>query len=257
MKDAAASLVLPDEDDHITGVPAWNLGSNDTYGTCGPTSLANYITMVYWNLLGMQVIVPDSSIFALYAQAGNAGFPPQPDNGVDLNYMLTAALRVGLSVTYTGVTRPGVFDASRTPLPHFGDMETVTPVAFAQLSVDSISEIRAATAIFGGAELGVDLDTSQQSQTASGVWDYAPSPLWGGHAVMGAAYTGKSSGADEEIITWADPVGLTDAFVEAQLVQAFAVILPCHLTHPAFLVGVDLAELAIQYKGMTGMDLVT
>lgn len=252
---AASALVIPDQDDHIQGVPAWNLGANNTYGTCGPTSLANYITMVYWNLLGLQVTVTDDAIFALYKASGNPGFPAE-DNGVDMNYMLTQALSIGLEVTYTGVTNPAVFrpGANAPLIPVAGATELVKPVAFAGIKVSKIEELRAATAIFGGVELGVTLMTSQQSQTASGCWDYSPAGIWGGHAIMGAAYTGKSSGADEEIITWAEPVGTTDSFISNQLDQAFAVILPVHLTHPAFLAGVDIAALASEYKALTGRD---
>lgn len=252
---ADAPLPIPLADDHISGVPGWNLGGNDQYGTCGPTALANYMSMAYWNLMGVQVLVSDDAIFKLYAASGNEGFPPSPDNGVDLNYLLTQAVKIGLEITYTGVTNPAVTtEWSKLPgqAPVAGAAELVKPVAFAALDTTTIDEVRRATAIFGGVELGVTLETAQQQQTATGVWAYAPSPVWGGHAIMGAAYTSSSSGADEEIISWAQPVGLTDSFVSNQLSQAYAIILPIHLTHPNFLAGVNVSALAAQYQDLTG-----
>lgn len=249
---------IPKADDHIKGVPAWNMGGNDKYGTCGPTSLANYITMVYWNLLGVQVIVSDDAVFALYRASGNPNFNPvtdADDNGVDLVVMLNAATQVGLEVTYTGVVQPGVTKPGIVSGngPIAGATELVKPVAFGALSTDSISELRAATAVMGGVELGVTLQTEQQSQTDAGLWNYDPSPVWGGHAIMGAAYTGKTGDhADEEIITWQQPVGTTDSFVSHQVSQAFAVVLPVHLTHPAFLAGVNVSKLATLYHELTG-----
>jgi len=255
MTDEAPQLVLPNQDDHLAGVPAWNLGGNDRYGTCGPTALANYLSMVYWNLLGMQVIVTDDDVYTLYRASGNPDFPAQ-DNGVDLYTMLAVAANIGMKITYTGVTKRGTFDPAKTAIPHQGDTHVVKPIVSAQLSVGNIAELRAATAIFGGAELGVQLDTSQQAQTSTGVWNYAPPfSVWGGHAIMGAAYTSQMIGPDEEVITWQQKVGMTDLFVSQQMLQAFAIILPCHLTHPAFLAGVNLAELRAQYKNLTGKVL--
>lgn len=250
LTQAAFSFSVPDADDHIAGVPAWNLGSNNAYGTCGPTALANYITMCYWNLLGVQVVVEDDSIFNLYRASGNEGFPPSPDNGVDLNYMLNQSLRVGLEITYTGVTRPGYYPHQDVAAPLAGAKELVKPVAFAALSATSPSELRAGTAVLGGLELGVSLQVAQQAQST--VWDVSPSGLWGGHAIMGAAYTGASSGADVEVITWAKEVGMTDAFVLNQLTQAYGIILPVHLTHPNFLQGVDVGAFASAYQELTG-----
>lgn len=248
LKAAAFDMVVPATDDHITTVPAWNLGQNNAYGTCGPTSLANYMTMVYWNIVGVQVVVSDDAIFALYRASGNAGFPPTPDNGVDLNYMLNMSRDVGLEITYTGVVNPAVF--SGTP-PVAGATEVVKPLAFGALSTSDLADVKATTAVLGGAELGVTLMVAQQSQ--SSVWDFSSSPIWGGHAILGAAYTGVASD-DLEIISWQRPYGTSDNFISAQLTQAFAVVLPVHLTHPPFLAGVDVNKLASLYQELTGQS---
>lgn len=230
----AESIPIPNADDHIASVPAWNMGGNDRYSTCGPTSLANFLTMVYWNLLSEQVTVTDQAVFNLYRQV-NPDFNPdtgQGDRGVDMVQLLKAFEGTGLEITHED-----------------GSTEIIKPVAFGGLRADSLSEVKAATATLGGAILAVQLEIAQQSQS---VWDYAPSPAWGGHAIMGAAYTGNTSGPDEEIITWQHPVGCTDNFLNTQMSQAFAVVLPVHLSHPAFLAGVDVNQLKAEYQELTG-----
>ena len=230
-------ITIPSSGNHISGVPAWNLGGNDRFGTCGPTSVANYITMAYWGLLQQDVTVTDDAIFALYRAAGNPDFDPTTgadDNGVDMITLLKAATDVGLEVTSQG-----------------GSTAVIKPIAFGQLP-DDINAIRIATAIFGGVILGFSLDTAQQAQTSQGFWDYVPSGSWGGHAVMGASYTSDLGGPDESVISWAEPIGMTDSFVSHQLTQAFAVILPIHLAHKPFLDGVDLKALAADYQELTG-----
>jgi hypothetical protein len=236
-KAEAIDITTPASDDHVSGVAAWNMGGNDKYSTCGPTSVSNYVTMVYQYLLGQAITVADADVFALYRAAGNPGFDPATgadDNGVDMVTLLNAWSDVGINVTHAD-----------------GSQENVKPVAFGAVSV-SIDSIRTTTAVFGGAILAVQLDTAQQAQTASGLWDYSASGVWGGHAIMGCAYSGQPTGRDEEIITWAEPVGLSDAFVANQLEQAFAVVLTAHLTHPAFLAGVNVQQLASDYQELTG-----
>lgn len=236
-----AALQIPVAADHISGVPGWNLGANNRFGTCGPTSLANYMTMAYWALLGEHVTVTDEAVFNLYRTC-NPDFDPitgAGDRGVDMNQLLNNSLDVGLDITRAS-----------------GAVENVKPVAFGRLEVQSIDHLRAATAVFGGIEAGVTLMASQQEQTAQHLWDYVPgdSNVWGGHAIMGAAYTGDSAqgNGDEEFITWAQPCSTTDAFLDNQLQQAYGVILPIHLTHPNFLQGVDVSGLAAEYQELTG-----
>jgi hypothetical protein len=235
----AAAIDIPQSDDHIVSVPAWNMGGNDRFGTCGPTSFSNYVTMAYWNLLQEPVTVTDDAVFDLYRASGNPQFNPTTDaddNGVDMVTLLNAAISNGIEITHAD-----------------GTTEVVKAVCFGALD-NSVEEIRAATAIFGGVELAVNLEVAQQQQLSTGVWDYQPSGSWGGHAIMGAAYTGSNDlhSADETIITWQKPVGLTDSFLQYQLSSSFAVVLPIHLTHPAFLAGVNVQQLATDYQELTG-----
>jgi len=235
----AIDIVAPASADHITGVPAWNMGANNRFGTCGPTSVANYLTMAYWNLTQEAVTVTDDAVFALYRASGNSQFNPETDandNGVDMVALLNAFRDVGIVITRQN-----------------GTTEVIKAITAGALD-GSVEELRLATAVFGGTILAVNLEVAQQQQLSTGVWDYSPSGSWGGHAIMGAAYTGNAGGPDEEIITWTKPVGLTDLFVARQLSQSFAVVLPIHLTHPAFLAGVDVTALAHDYQELTGQS---
>lgn len=241
LKPEAFTLEIPATDDHITGVPAWNMGGNTEYGTCGPTSLANFLTMVYWNLSQEAVTVTDEAVFALY-KVVNPDFDPDThagDRGVDMVTLLKAFSDHGLEITHAD-----------------GTNEVVKPVAFGGLD-NSLDHLKAATAVFGGAILAITLETAQQEQTPAGLWEYAPSDLWGGHAIMGAAYanpmkTAANSAPDVKIISWAAPVGTTDEFMAQQLSQSFAVILPIHLAHPNFLAGVNVEQLSADFQDLTG-----
>lgn len=253
-KAEASDIVIPSSANHLTGVPAFNMGGNNRFGTCGPTSFSNYVAMVYWNILGLQVTSTDDDVFNLYRASGNPQFDPNTDaddNGVDMVVLLNAAVSQGIQVEYTGVTNPAVLVPGQSAIPVAGSTEVVKAVCFGALD-NSVESLRISTAIFGGVELAVSLEVAQQQQLSTRVWDYSPSGSWGGHAIMGAAYTGNAGGPDEEIITWTQQVGLTDTFVDRQLSQSFAVVLPAHLTHPPFLQGVDVQQLAHDYQELTG-----
>jgi hypothetical protein len=229
--------------DHFGQVKRWFLGRNNEFGTCGPTSDANYIKLVFRYLLGEDVTVTDDAILDLYRRSGNPHFNPatgEDDNGVIMQTMLEAMLAGGIEVVRADGTR-----------------ETVKPVAFAQVDVANLDEVRAAVAIFGGVLFGVDLEVAQQAQTDAQppLWDYQHSGEWGGHAILAGLYTSASSSSDISVVTWAEVVGTTDAFCREQLEEAWVVVLPQHLANPAFQQGIDLAALRMAYQQLTGRPL--
>jgi hypothetical protein len=217
--------------DHFGRVADFGLYGNDQYGDCGPVSVANYIKLVSLYLTGREVSVSQADVFDLYRRSGNPGFDPVTDagdNGVDMQTMLEA------------LTRGGIGGGHR-------------PVAFAKVNVTSPVEIQSAIAIFGGVLFGVTLDVAQQTQTdAGGPWDYTRSAVWGGHAVVAGQYTGAITGPDISVVSWAQVLGTTDAFLAHQLDEAWVVIFPEHLGTTAFVEGVDVATLAADYQALTG-----
>lgn len=213
--------------DHI-GSNEFGLYGNDRFGVCGPTSVANLVRLITAGLLGQEIQPSQDDVFDLYRRSGNPDFDPATgadDNGVDMQVMLDALLAGGIG--------------------------GVKPVAFAKLAVSRAPELTAATSIFGGTLWGTVLQTAQQAQTSSTPprWDYHRSPLWGGHAVMNGAYEPRTL---EDIITWGKRVETTAAFRRYQLQQAWVVIWPWNLDHPAFQAGVDLAALRADYTELTG-----
>jgi hypothetical protein len=220
----------PGQADYLNGVE-FGLYSNDRFGVCGPTAIANDRRHVTAKLVGQMAAPSQEDVFDLYRRSGNPGFnpdlpwdhPDQQDNGVVMQEMLDALLRDGIG--------------------------GVKPLAFARVDVDNDAELRAAIAIFGGLAMGVTLRTVQDQQLAAGVWDYAESPEWGGHAVLAGAYEAAPDGVD--IITWGQRVRMTREFIAEQLGEAWVVIWPEHLDDEGFLAGVDLRELSIAYQQIT------
>jgi hypothetical protein len=208
----------------VTG--PWVLGGNDKYGTCGPTSVANLLLLITKMMTGIGVTVTDEDVFDLYRRSGNPNFDPITDiddNGVDMQTMLEALLKGGI--------------AGHTPL------------AFVKLNHNSMDEIRDGIQIFGGLLFGVDLEIAQQSQT---VWDYKKSPAWGGHAILSGTY--KTAPDLTDCITWAEMVGMTDAFLEYpgyQLSEVWGVIWPETLKN---LNQDQYNAMAAEYKALTGRD---
>jgi hypothetical protein len=203
---------------------------NDQYGDCGPVSVANSRALTSLFLNGSEAYPSLDDVFDLYRRSGNPDFNPvtdTDDNGVDMQTMLEAVQKGGIA--------------------------GVKSVAFAKVDVTNLDEIRAAVAIFGFLLLGVDLETAQQHQGS--LWDYVKTSDWGGHAVMAGSYTSTTVGADLSVITWAERVGLTDAFWTHQVEEAWVVIWPEHLGTEQFQEGVDLTALAGAYKVLTGKVL--
>lgn len=215
--------------DHFTKAGlSFGLYQNDTYGDCGPTSVANLRRLVTAWLTGTMVAPTQADVFDLYRRSGNPNFDPTTgadDNGVDMGTMLTAVASGGIA--------------------------GVKALAFAQVDHTNRAELDAASSLFGGILWGVDLQTAQQTQTNTGTWTYSPSSEWGGHAILNGKYT-EGTGELEDVITWATDIKVTDSFLQHQLQEAWVVVWPENVTHPAFQAGVDLTALAADWQSLTG-----
>lgn len=225
---------VPVAADHL-GKLTFGLYANDRFGVCGPTSVANLARLVSGGLLGTEIQPSQEDVFRLYRLSGNPNFNPNDpnteDNGVDMQTMLEALLQHGIGDGKGGV---------------------IKPLAFAKLDTANEAELTAAVSIFGGALWGVLLENAQKAQTDRRLWSFRKSAVWGGHAVMNGAYEAR---AHEDVITWAERVATTRGFRKHQLQQAFLVVWPWNIEHPAFQAGVDLAKLKGAYKALTGREL--
>jgi hypothetical protein len=208
----------------------FGLYTNDTFGICGPTAVANSRRLTTAKLIGTMQAPTQADVNDLYRRSGNPRFDPtlspddprQDDNGVNLQEMLDEVVKNGIG--------------------------GVKALAHASVDVSNLDEVAAAIAIFGGVLTGVNLQKSQQAQTDRGFWDYSPAAPWGGHAIVHGSYGPKGEG----LISWAKYIIATMAFLKHQLSEVRVVIWQEHLTDNGFLEGVDLAALASGYQSLTG-----
>lgn len=219
--------------DHFGPITDWTMLGNDQFGDCGPVSVANSRRVTTKLLTGTEQQPTLDQVFDLYRRSGNPSFDPKTgkgDDGVDMSVMLKAAMDGGFA--------------------------GVKPVAYASVNVASQDECEAAIDLFGYLLLGVDLQVAQQAQTDSNppVWDYKKSGAWGGHAICAGKYTGSNAAKtpDVSVVSWAEVVGLTDAFWSKQVSEAWVVIWPEHLGSKQFHAGIDVAAANAAYTALTG-----
>jgi hypothetical protein len=218
---------------YVQVINNWDILGNDKWGDCGPVSISNNRALVSMVLGGKEVYPNLADTLDLYKRL-NPDFNEETgegDNGVDLQTMLEEVHRNGIAGSKC--------------------------VAFAKVNIRNIDEVRAAIDIFGSVILGLDLQTAQQDQTAKGIWDYADSGEWGGHAILGGAYTSLTGDGQGDIggITWAQFIALTDKFWLHQAMECWVVIWPEHYGTLQFEQGVDAEAFAEAYKECTGKDL--
>lgn len=223
--------------DHFKQLSSWELGDNDKFGTCGPTSVANHRRLVTSILNGKEEAPSLENIFDLYRRSGNPNFNPnldsydsrQEDNGVIMQDMLDALAKDGIG--------------------------GVKPIAFAKIDPDDMDTLDKAIALFGGVLLGLTLKEAQQTQAT---WDYVQhSGDWGGHAVLAGKYNDPAGTSNDRlhIITWAEDVATTRNFINYQDDEAWVVIWPEMLRDKTFLEGIDLVALRSAYISLTDRDL--
>ncbi len=226
--------------DNLARVPTWGLYQNNRFGVCGPVSVANLYRIVSAYLGPGQLDFTDEEVFDLYRRSGNPGFDPvtgADDKGVEMTVMLSELVKNGIG---------------------FGDRNR-KPVAFAAVDPGNISEMRAATALFGGLLWACNLQDAQNDQFAAHQdWDYVPSSgTWGGHATMTGAYSDDPNDRLDRMttVTWAAPVPCTNAFLKRTVVEAYVVIWPENLGSTQFQQGIDTHMLARYFYDLTGKNL--
>ena len=203
---------------------SYGLYDNDTYGVCGPTSVANQRRQVTRYLTGTQVSPTQNDVFDLYRRSGNPDFDPADpggsgDGGVDMQTMLE-------EVQHNGI----------------GGEKCL---AFAKLDPSDIEEIRAWVAIFGGVLIGVNLLTAQHTQQDT--WTYERSAEWGGHAVFSGGYD-----PNPEVISWGEKFETTPSFWMHQVEEVWGVIWREQTGTAQFAEGVDKQALEQAYTELTG-----
>ena len=213
--------------DHHAGWK-FNMGANNRFGTCGPTSGANHWQMTQKFLFGKDTFVSESDIFDVYRRSGNPRFDPNTgadDNGVVMSDLMAAM-------------KAKAFDGDRC-------------LGYAALEDKSDASVQAAIYEFGGVLLAVNLQTAQQSQTERGFWDYQRSGQWGGHAILSGKYdrnTGRVS-----VVTWQKEVYTTPNFRRYQLNEVWLPVWESAVKSGKwFRSDIDTAQLSKDWEAITG-----
>jgi len=216
--------------DYLARLGNWQMLGNDQFGDCVSVTGANTRRLVtavlsseyYWTL---------DQVYAFYATQ-NPGFPPSPDQGMDIQTALEY-------------------------LVSSGGPDGVKALGFAAVDHTNVAEVQAAIAIFGSVWTGINVQQAQQDQFGAGQpWDWVPgSPIDGGHSVVTGGYGPAGAGAlggDERFITWAAETSFTDRYWANGVEEAWVVIWPEQLGSQEFLAGVNLTAFAADYTAITG-----
>lgn len=222
---------VPADEDYLAALNGgWQMLGNDTYGDCVAVTWANVRRLVTTTLTATPDYPGQDQVFEIY-KTQNPNFPSD-DNGMDIQTLLEYLVTTG-------------------------GPDGVKAAGFASVDFTNPAEVKAAIALFGYVWTGVNvLEANQQEFSASQPWDYvAGSPLDGGHSVVTGGYGAPGAGplgGDERFITWAAETSFTDAFWTNEVEEAWVVIWPEHLASREFLAGVNMTQLAADYREITG-----
>jgi hypothetical protein len=241
-----AAYSYPNAVDYLarTG-PGWNMLGNDTAADCVSVTWANARRLVTTVLTGTPSYPGQDQVWTFY-QTQNPGFDPagsaqangpgsREDNGMDIQTAMEA-------------------------LVSSGGPDGVKAVAFGQVDVKNIPQVKFALDVFGYLWTGINvLDANLAEFNSSQPWDYVvPSAPEGGHSVLTGGYGPRRPGAlggDERFITWAQETSFTDSFWQHQAEEAWVCIWPEHLGSAAFQAGVNTQALAADFHQLTGRTL--
>lgn len=227
--------------DYLARLAAWQMLGNDQAGDCVAVTWANVRRLVSL-IAGAENYPVQDQVWTVY-KTQNPGFDPngtadtngpgsRHDQGMDIQTLLEYLVK-------------------------HGGPDGTKALAFAKVDPTSPDEVKAAISVFGFVWTGIVVQDANMADFDSGKpWDYhRASPDDGGHSVITGGYGAAGAGplgGDERFITWAAETSFTDRYWSRKVEEAWVVIFPEHLEHPAFQEGVDLTALAADYTALTG-----
>jgi hypothetical protein len=225
--------------------PGWDMLGNDVASDCVSVTWANARRLVTTVLTGTPSYPTQDQVWQFY-KTQNPGFDPAgtaanngPGSGQDNGMDIQTALEYLVST---------------------GGPDGVKAIAFGQVNVKNIPQVKFALAVFGYLWTGVNVLAANMDEFGAGQpWDYVPrSQGEGGHSVITGGYGPRfpgTLGGDERFITWATETSFTDAFWQYQAEEAWVCIWPEHLGSAAFQAGVNSQALAADFHQLTGRTL--
>jgi len=213
--------------DYVSKVGEWPMYANDEIGDCTTAAAGHMIEA--WTAYGQgrTVQVTEADVIAAYsAVSGYDPRDPSTDQGAVMQDVLDYWRRTGIG-------------GHRI-------------LAFAELDVTDLEQVRAALYLFGHVYVGVDFPQSAMDQFDAGrPWDVVRrSPILGGHAVdLGYAADGRNYAC----VTWGAVQELTPRWWSAYVEEAWVVASPEWVsatggTPP----GLDVAALGAAFEALTG-----
>jgi hypothetical protein len=223
----------------------WQMLGNDQAGDCAAVTWGNVRRLVTRFLGDAEHYPSQEQVWAIY-KTQNPDF--DPSGSADTNGPGSQAdCGMELQTLFEHLTK------------HAGP-DGVKAIAFAKVNPQDAEQVKAAIALFGYVWTGIAvLACNQQEFSDNEPWDYeADSPQEGGHSIVTGGYGDGGTGAlggDEKFITWAAETSFTDSFWSHCCDEAWVVIWPEHLGSKEFMEGVDIQQLAADYRTLTGREL--
>lgn len=203
---------VPPEFDHFINVPD-SVDLNDRLGDCVVAGQAKMDRSWTQNATGTACTITDTDILGEYEKgAGYDPSDPSTDQGWDLLTALAYWQKTGMRGHKIG--------------------------AYVAVNPKHHNMVRAATYLFGGLYIALELPTTAQDETVWSATSAAPGS-WGGHCVTVQAILG-----DRPVCrTWGYAQPMTWAFFDKYCTEAYAIISPDYLSSGKTIAGLDVASL--------------
>lgn len=222
-----AAIAVPAVVDFASEVLSWPMYGNDQIGDC-TAACAGHQVQAWTRYTGTEADIPEPDIIRLYSAV--SGYDPSTganDNGAVIQDVLTYWRKSGVPVAGHKI------------------------LAFAQLK--DLSKVKQALYVFGSVYLGINCPQSALDQfDADEPWDVVHgSPIAGGHAIP-LQYAGTGA-VPYEVVTWGKLQGMTQAFLDAYVEEAWVVITADWLEkNGRSPEGLDLEHLGADLAALTG-----
>lgn len=223
---SAAYPPAPAQLDYLSQVVDWPMYGNDQWGDCVWAMIGHTIEAATTYGQGMTVKVSEEAVLKGYSDV--TGFDPAAgppgDNPTDQGTVIQDALNYWRKV---GVGGHKI-------------------LAFAQVDHTNLNEVKAALALFGHLQLGINFpDTAMDQFNEGRPWDVVPhSHIEGGHAInLGSYY---------KAVTWAQVQEMTPAFWDTYVEEAWIAITPEWVRDNKNPEGLDTASVNQAFHDMTG-----
>lgn len=218
----------PPKIDYISQINDWPMYLNDQLGCCTVAAAGHMIEA--WTQMGQGKAVEIADDDVLKAYEAVSGYEP------------------GHPETDKGAVMQDVLDYWRTK--GIGGHKIL---AFAEVDVKNQAELTAAMALFGHVYLGINFPAVAMDQFRQGKpWDVVPDDggIEGGHAIDWG-YAARTE--DDKIITWGRPQGMTQAFFDKYVEEAWVSVSQEWMNEAGLSPqGLDVGALGKAFHDMTG-----